>query len=146
MKCGCKQKTRDMRRAVAAKLELIFGKETVLRRKPCDGPGAPDVMASQVAITCVRGARTDARAGLREAMARHRYPDEWVVAVLQDDGQRPYVAMTFEDFLPCVAQGPPARRGVGGGGPRCQTPSSVSCLERYPGCHGGDDPLPIRCA
>jgi hypothetical protein len=35
-------------------------------------------------------------------MARHRYPDEWVVAVLQDDGQRPYVAMTFEDFLDLV--------------------------------------------
>jgi hypothetical protein len=104
MKCGCKRQIRDMRRALVSRLAPIFGNRDVFNRKPSDGPGAPDVTAPHIAITCARAARTDARAALREALMRHRYPDEWVVAVCQDDGQRPYVAMTLDDFVTLIEE------------------------------------------
>jgi hypothetical protein len=99
MKCGCKRRMRDMRRALVSKLAPVFGANDVRTRKPRDGPAAPDITAPHFAIACMRGARTDARAVLRDAWNRTRYPDEWAVAVCQDDGQRPYVAMTLADFV-----------------------------------------------
>jgi hypothetical protein len=99
MKCGCKRRTRDMRRAIFAKLVTLFGAGDVHKRKPSDGPTTPDICASHFAFVCARAARTNARATLREAWKRYRFPDERAVAVCQDDGDPPYVAMTFEDFI-----------------------------------------------
>jgi hypothetical protein len=104
MKCGCPRRTRDMRCAIVAQLAPIFGAQYVTNRKPSDGPMAPDITAPHVSITCLRAPRTDARAVLREALLRGRFPDEWVVAVCQDDRQRPYVAMSFEDFTSLLGE------------------------------------------
>jgi hypothetical protein len=104
MKCGCTRKTRDMRRGIVGRLRKIFGNASVKNRKPTDGPTAPDVTAPHVTIACARARRTSARNALRDAWTRSRFPDEWVVAVCQDDGERPYVAMTFEDFAALLGE------------------------------------------
>jgi hypothetical protein len=56
-----------------------------------------------LAIACVRARRTSARAALLQASAQGASPDALVLAVCKDDGERPYVAMSFEDFVDLLA-------------------------------------------
>jgi hypothetical protein len=103
MKCGCGRRVRDLRRAVAADLRAVFGHRRVRRRSPQESAWGPDVTAPGLAIACVRARRTSARAALHQAATQGGQRGALTVAVCKDDGERPYVAMAFEDFLDLLA-------------------------------------------
>ena len=104
MKCACPRQLRELRRQILNRLLPLFGEKEVRKRDPADGPCAPDILASHVAVTCVRGRKVDVRAAVREATLRNRFPDEWAVAACKDDGQPPIIAMRLEDFLELLGE------------------------------------------
>ena len=124
VRCSCNRKTRDLRRAIVARLRTVFGGDAVQRRAP-DDRTAPDILAPHLAVSCARSARTDARRALKEARARRRYPDEWAVAVCKDDGERPYVVLTLTDFIALLDAWHSARRAPGASSSELGVPATL---------------------
>jgi hypothetical protein len=110
VRCGCARRTRDLRRQLLRSLGGVFGADHVRARDASDGPTAPDILAPNVAVTCVLGRQTSARAALREAASRTRCPDEFVVAVCKDEGEPAHVAMRMEDFMALLDEWQTSRR------------------------------------
>jgi hypothetical protein len=50
-------------------------------------------------IECKAHRRTNPRAALRQATGGARAERRWAVGVCKDDGKKPHVMMSFEDFV-----------------------------------------------
>jgi hypothetical protein len=91
----------EFEREVQRHLAEVFGKAFVRRgvKSAAAGHAPADVVVPRLWIECKAHRRANPRAALRQAEGGARAEGRWPVAICKDDGDKPLVTMSFEDFV-----------------------------------------------